>query len=158
MMFLLMHTLFSLFLIFFFFFLCFVRVFCAIAFYTLFFNKSAAKTRYNLRVSKNIIASLLQIFCSIFNRLFDKYSDLKRQNSQHESCRYRFSLYFHVDCLFWITEVGDNDHENRLVRNFKISNRFTFKANNSLIMKFSGKLLNIIVVDMFLSFPESTRT
>jgi hypothetical protein len=63
-----------------------------------------------------------------------------------------------VDCLFWITEVGDNDHENRLVRNFKISNRFTFKANNSLIMKFSGKLLNIIVVDMFLSFPESTRT
>jgi hypothetical protein len=34
------------------FFLCFVRLFCALAFYILFFHKSATKTIYNSRVSK----------------------------------------------------------------------------------------------------------
>jgi hypothetical protein len=98
------------------FFLCFVRLFCALAFYILFFHKSATKTRYNSRVSKTILVCLLQIFRSNYNRLFDKYSDLKRKNSQHESCRFLFLFYFrYVHHLFWITEVGDNDLENRLV-------------------------------------------
>jgi hypothetical protein len=36
------------------FFLCFVRLFLHLPFYTLFFYKIAAKTRYNTRVSKKI--------------------------------------------------------------------------------------------------------
>jgi hypothetical protein len=54
--------------------------------------------------------------------------------------------------------MGDNDPENRLVRNFRISNRFKFNTNKSLIVTFSGKLVSTKVVDNFLSFPESTRT
>jgi hypothetical protein len=60
--------------------------------------------------------------------------------------------------LFWITEVGDNDPENRRVQNFRIPNRFTSKVDNTLIMMFSRNLVNTKVVDIFLSFLESTRT
>jgi hypothetical protein len=62
-----------------------------------------------------------------------------------------------MDHLFWVTKFGDNDPENRLVRNFRIPNRFSSNTNNSLIMTFSGKLVNTKVVDNFLSFPESIR-
>jgi hypothetical protein len=62
-----------------------------------------------------------------------------------------------MDRLFWITEVGDNDLENRLVQNFRISNKFTSKSNNALIMTFSGKIVNTKVVDIFLRFSESTK-
>jgi hypothetical protein len=51
--------------------------------------------------------------------------------------------------MLWITEVGDNDPVNRLVRNFRIPNRFNSNTNNSLIMTFSGKLVNTKVVDNF---------
>jgi hypothetical protein len=54
-----------------------------------------------------------------------------------------------MDRLFWIMEVGDNDPKNRLVRNFRIPNRFTSKADNTLIMTFSRKLVNTKVVDNF---------
>jgi hypothetical protein len=60
--------------------------------------------------------------------------------------------------LFSITEVGDNDPENRLVQNFRIPKRFNSNINNSLIMMFSGKLVNTKVVDNFLRFPYSKRT
>jgi hypothetical protein len=130
---------------------------CTCLLYSLFFIK-VPKTRYNSRVSKKISYVCYRFFCSNFNRLFDKYSNLKRKNSKHESYRSRFSASFlFMDCLFWITEVGDNDPENRLVRNFRIANRFTSIANNSLIMTFSGKLVNTKVVDIFLSFLESIR-
>jgi hypothetical protein len=68
-----------------------------------------------------------------------------------------FSISFrYMDNLFWITKVGDNDTENRLVQNFRIPNRFTSKADNALVMTFSAKLVNTECVDNFLSFPEST--
>jgi hypothetical protein len=36
--------------------------------------------------------------------MFDKYSDLKRKNLQHESFRPLFSLYLrYMDRMFWIT-------------------------------------------------------
>jgi hypothetical protein len=54
--------------------------------------------------------------------------------------------------------VIDNTKKNRLVRNFRISNRFTSKAKNALIMMFSGKLVNTKVVDDVIGFPETTRT
>jgi hypothetical protein len=54
--------------------------------------------------------------------------------------------------------VGDNGLESRLVRNFRIPNRFNSNTNNSMIMIFSGKLVNTKVVDNFLSFLESART
>jgi hypothetical protein len=63
-----------------------------------------------------------------------------------------------MDHLFWITGIGDNDPESRLVQNFRISNIFNSNTNNSLIMMFSRTLVNKKVVDNFLSFPESIRT
>jgi hypothetical protein len=63
-----------------------------------------------------------------------------------------------MDRLFWITEVGDNDLKNRLVQNFRILNRFNSNTNNSLIMMFSGKLVNTKVLDNFIRLLESTRT
>jgi hypothetical protein len=59
-----------------------------------------------------------------------------------------FSLSFtYIDRLFWITKLGDNDPENGLARNFRIPNRFNSNTNNSLIMMFSGKLVNTKVLD-----------
>jgi hypothetical protein len=155
MMFLLMHTLFSLFLIFFF--VC-AGFFGALAFYILFFHKSAAITRYNSRVSKKISPLCYRFSALISTDCLTNIatSNVKTHNTKIVDLVILFIFY--VDRLFWIMEVGDNDPENRLVRNFRISNKFTSKANNSLIMKFSGKLLNITVVDMFLSFLENTRT
>jgi hypothetical protein len=45
--------------------------------------------------------------------------------------------------------MGDNDPVNSLVRNFRIPNRFTSKADNALIMTFSRKLVSTKVVDNF---------
>jgi hypothetical protein len=44
----------------------------------------------------------------------------------------------------------------RLVRNFRITNIFTYKTDSSSIM--TRKLVNKKVVDSFLSFSQSTRT
>jgi hypothetical protein len=146
------HT-FYIFLIFFFV-LC--GFFLHLSFYILFFHKKCHKNKIELKSIKKIIVCLLQIFCSNINKLFDKYNDVKHKTSQHESCRSSFSLSFrYMNRLFWIR---DNDPENILVQNFRISNIFTSKAENALIMTFSRKLLNTKVVDNFLSFPESTRT
>jgi hypothetical protein len=121
MVFLLMRTLFLFLMIFPFYLFC-VAFLCTCLLYSLFLQ-STAKTRYNSRESKKILVCLLHIFCSNFNRLFDKYSDLKCKNSQHKSCRSFFALSFrNMDRLFWIKEVGDKDHENSLVRNFRIPN------------------------------------
>jgi hypothetical protein len=38
-----------------------------------------------------------------------------------------------------------------------ITNRFTSKADNSSIMTFFGKLINIKVVEYFLGFRDSTK-
>jgi hypothetical protein len=46
----------------------------------------------------------------------------------------------------------------RLVQNFRITNRFTFNTDNSLILTFSRNFVNKKVVDNFLRFVESTRT
>jgi hypothetical protein len=46
----------------------------------------------------------------------------------------------------------------RLVQNFRITNRFTSNTDNSLIVTFSGTLVNKKVVDDFLRFLESTIT
>jgi hypothetical protein len=48
--------------------------------------------------------------------------------------------------------------KHRLVRNFKITNRFISNIDNSLIMTFSVNLINTKVVYTFLIFPESIRT
>jgi hypothetical protein len=153
-----MRTLFLLFLIFFFFSLFCAAFLCTCLLCSL-FSQKCHKNKIQLKSIKKILDYLLQIFCSNFNKLFDKYSDLKHKNSQYESCRSLFPLSFrYMDFPFWIKEVGDNGPENRLVRNFRIPNRFNSNTNNSLIMTFSGKLVNTKVVDNFLSFPESTRT
>jgi hypothetical protein len=132
---------------------------CTCLLCSLFFSQKCRKNKIQLKSIKKILVCLLQIFCSNFNKLFDKYSDLKRKNSQYESCRCLFPLSFrYMDCLFWIKEVGDNGLESRLVRNFRIPNRFNSNTNNSMIMIFSGKLVNTKVVDNFLSFLESART
>jgi hypothetical protein len=129
------HTFFSFFR--FFFFLFFVRLFlCTCLLYSL-FSQKCRKNKIQLKSIKKILVCLLHIFCSNFNRLFVNYSDLNHKNSQHESCRSHFSLSFrYMDGLIRITEVGDNDPENRLVRNFRIPNRFSSNTNNSFIMRF----------------------
>jgi hypothetical protein len=53
--------------------------------------------------------------------------------------------------------VGDNDPENRLVRNFRIPNRFNSNTNKFLIIMFSRILVNTKVADNFIRFPESIR-
>jgi hypothetical protein len=53
--------------------------------------------------------------------------------------------------------VGDNDPENRLLRNFRIPNRFNSNTNKFLIIMFYGILVNSKVADNFIRFPESTR-
>jgi hypothetical protein len=83
--------------------------FFALAFIFYFFTKVSQK-QYRTQEYKKILACLLQIFCSNFNRLFEKYNDLKRKNSQYKSCRSCFYLSCrYMDCLLWITKVGDND-------------------------------------------------
>jgi hypothetical protein len=121
MVFLLMRTLFLFLMIFPFYLFC-VAFLCTCLLYSLFFTKYR-KNKIQLKRIKKILVCLLHIFCSNFNRLFDKYSDLKCKNSQHKSCRSFFALSFrNMDRLFWIKEVGDKDHENSLVRNFRIPN------------------------------------
>jgi hypothetical protein len=106
------HTFFSFF-YFFFFVLC--GFFVRLPFIFYFFTKVPQKQDTTQEYLK-ILVCLLQIFCSNFNRLFDHHSDLKRKNSQHESCRSHFSLSFrYTDSLLRITEVGDNDPKNRLI-------------------------------------------
>jgi hypothetical protein len=133
-----------------------VRLFFALVFLYSLFSQKVPQKQDRTQEYQKIIVCLLQIFCSNINKLFDKYNDVKHKTSQHESCRSSFSLSFrYMNRLFWIR---DNDPENILVQNFRISNIFTSKAENALIMTFSRKLLNTKVVDNFLSFPESTRT
>jgi hypothetical protein len=111
------------------FFFCFVRLFsCTFLLCSLFSHRSVAKTRNNTRVSKTILVHLLQIFYYNFNRLFLKFRDLKRKNSQHKSCRSSFYISFrYMDPLFWINKVEIVTLKYRLVRNFRITNRFISK-------------------------------
>jgi hypothetical protein len=90
MVFLLMRTLFLFLLIFFFF--SFFVAFFALAFYILFSYKRAAKTRYNLRVSKKIL-----FVCYRFSTLISTYyltniatSNLKTHNTKVVDLVYLF--------------------------------------------------------------------
>jgi hypothetical protein len=78
----------------FFFFSLFCASFlCTCLLYSLFFTKVSQK-QDTTQEYKKILICLLQIFWSNFNKLFDKYSDLKYKNSKHKSCRSHFSLSF----------------------------------------------------------------
>jgi hypothetical protein len=94
------------------FFLVLCGFFCTCLFIFSFFHKSAAKKQDIIQEYQKILVRPSQIFCSNFNRLFDKFKDLKCTNSQHESCRSPFCISFrYMDRLFWIKEVGDIDPE-----------------------------------------------
>jgi hypothetical protein len=85
------------------FFLYFVRLFlCTCLLYSLFFPQNCRKNKIQLKSIRKILVYLLQIFCSKFNRLFDKYSDLRNKNSQHKS--YRPFFLFLLD--IWIGYFG----------------------------------------------------
>jgi hypothetical protein len=70
-----------------FFLLCFVRLFCALAFFILFFRKVQQKQDRTQEYQK-ILVCLLQIFFSNFKKLFDKKittSNAKTHNKKVES-------------------------------------------------------------------------
>jgi hypothetical protein len=134
-----------------------VRLFSCTFLLCYLFPQMCRKTRNNTKVSKTNLVCLPQIFYSNFKRPFDKFRDLKLQNSQDKSCGSPFSISFrYMDRLFWKWEILTPKY--RLVQNFRITNRFTSNTDNSLILMFYGNLINKNTVDNFLSFLESKRT
>jgi hypothetical protein len=127
---------FSLFLIFFFFVLWDLF---HLPFYILVFHKSATKTRYNTRVSKNILICLSHFFLISTNRL----TNLETSNAKTHNTKLVGLFLFLLD--IWIKYFGWRKWEiltlkYRLVQNFRITNIFTSKAYNSLIITLYGKL------------------
>ena len=125
-------------LIFFFFFSSFLWPFY-LHFYILFFHKSVAKTRYNTRVSKNILICLSHFFLISTNRL----TNLETSNAKTHNTKLVGLFLFLLD--IWIKYFGWRKWEiltlkYRLVQNFRITNIFTSKAYNSLIITLYGKL------------------
>lgn len=89
----------------------------ALAFYVIFPQK-CYKIKLQHESIKNYRLSATN-FCSNFNRLFNKFSNLKRWTSQHESCRYPLCLSVrYMKRLFWIKEVRHIGHEIHISQKF----------------------------------------
>jgi hypothetical protein len=144
-----MRTLFLFFLLFCFFFLCFVRLFyCHI--YILFFHKSAAKTRYNTRVSKKF-SSVCHRFSSLTST--SCLTHLGTSNAKTHNTKVVGLIFLFLSDI-WIAYFGKSKWEiftpkYRLVQNFRITKRFISNTNNSLIPTLSGNLVNMKDVDNF---------
>jgi hypothetical protein len=150
MMFLLMHTLVSFFFVFCGFFVHLPFIF--------FFPQKCRKNKIQLKSKKKSLSLRYRFSALTLTHCLTIIATSNVKTHSTKVVDLVFLSFWHMDRLFWIKEVADNDLENRLVWNYRISKRFTSKANNTFIMTFYRNLVNTRVVDNFLSFPESTRT
>jgi hypothetical protein len=150
MMFLLMHTPFLFSLIFSSSFLCFVRFFCTFSFFTRVPQKQDITQEY-----KKILS-----ICHTFYALTSTncLANLKTSNSKTYNKKVVGLLFlFLLD--IWIAYFRQIKCQiltprYRLVRNFMITKRFTSNTNNSMILMFSGNIVNKKVIYNFLAFQK----
>jgi hypothetical protein len=143
-----------------FFFFCFVRLFsCTCLLCSIFLIKVSQKQETTQEYQKQF-SSVCYRFAVLTS--IDSSSNLKTSKANNHNMKV-VGLLFIFLLYIWIAYFGWKKWEiltpkNKLVQNFKITNRFTSNTNNSLILMFSGNIVNNKVVYNFLMFPESIRT